>query len=272
LGVPHAPGLANFNGKPVVPPGLTISPQSKLTAADLVAMIKKSLPSFFASLFHANRNRIVVWEGGAIPAGVTIPEWFDNARYAVNSGVWHLTTGTVNIDDATPAPVGQKLAGDYEDGDLPIGGKRETGIFVGDTIPTMPQSTITLTERVTDENAGGGPKSLLRRPVTDKLPGESLIVLGTRFRDVAHGGPEIPRSDSAIVETFFHELAAHAYLFNEGKDASHSIGNGWKTSPVSVADVVAQAVYLYFGSMDETPLINQATVNKIPPDGGAGGP
>jgi hypothetical protein len=264
----HAPANRNVSGA-LIPAGLTVSPKSKLSATDILGLINTSdkLPEELRRLFHVNRNRIVVWIGRPrLPPGMTeFPEWFANAVDAINWGQWHLTTGTANIDRTSSLVMSDKIVGDYEDSDQPAGGMRSTGIVLGETVPTMSSGSFMGLRKMSDENAGGGPRSPLRRPPVDTpsgdtAPGEGLIVVGTRFRDVAHIGPEVPRAPGAILETFFHELAAHAALIDEDKSSDHSDGN-YLVAPITDTDILAKAVHDFFANPSEQPLIDQATVN-----------
>jgi hypothetical protein len=262
----HAPANNNVSGVSI-PAGLTISPQSELSATDLLNMIGSAtaLPQALRNLFFAKRNRIIVLEGTpGIPVN-SIPDWFIAAMSAINRGRWHLTTGTVNVDRTTPLFMEQKILGDYESGDIPAGGKRSIGIVAGETVASQSGGSFMGLRKVTDESAGGGPGSALRRPPI-ALPGggtdfaEGLVVIGNRFRDVAHNGPEVARASGSILETFFHELAAHADQIDNGHSGDHSDGN-YYVVPITDADNIAKDVHDFFANPDEAPLIQQATVN-----------
>jgi hypothetical protein len=261
----HAPTSDNKAGTPKLL-GLTVSPQSQLAAADLVKMIKgsKRLPSFISMLFVSKGNRIMVLEGTVeFPTGVTgFPAWFLDAHEAINSGLWHMTTGTANVDALSMLSMSDRIRGDYESGDAPFGGARSDGITVGETVSNFNAASFMGLRKVADEQAGGGPGSPLRRPMAGSVPGEGLVVIGNRFKDLRTTiGPEVPRAPDAILETFFHELGAHAFLEQNGKNSEHSPGNRYLTAPITDADITAAAVHTFFGNPDEEPLIEQARVS-----------
>lgn len=258
----HAPTNANLSGTPALT-GLTVSPQSKLSAADIVRMIKQSdkLPDQMKKLFIARGNRILVLEGDAeLPPGMdAFPDWFTNAAQAINRGFWHLTTATANVDRSALF-MQDKVAGDYEPGDEPVAGPRTTGLAVGETVPTEAGASFMGLRKMVDENAQGGPRSPLRRPSTDSVKGEGLVVIATRWRDIRHQGSEVPRPDGAILETFFHELGGHAELIDRQQSAEHSSVD-YYVAPITDADLLAKAVHDFFGNPPEDSLIQQATVN-----------
>ena len=261
--VPHAPTKKNQSRLPPTG-GLTVSPESKISASDLMTMIKGSqkIPDWMKGTFYGGGNRILVMTRFRLPDGVTIPHWFDLAAQAINSGAWHLTTGASNVDRSALF-MGEKILGDYEEHDIPAGGGRTGGIVAGETVPTLPAGSSIGLRKMEDQSASGGPGSLLRRPPTDTKPGEGLIVVANRFRDTRNPSAEVGRADDSILESLFHELAAHAELINEGKDSDHNtMGIDYYTSPITDADQLAKDVHDFFSPLpDETPLMQQAAPN-----------
>jgi RHS repeat-associated protein len=243
------------------PAGLSISPESKISASEFLKMIQGSskIPKWMKDTFVVRGNKIFVKETFALPRGVTaaaIPTWFKEAALAINSGQWHLTTGAANVSNASMF-VNEKLQGDYEKGDEPAGGTRHEGVMVGETLESMSGGSRLGLRKMSDENAAGG---LRRRPATDTTPGEGLIVVANRFRDPGGQQPDVARSNDAILETFFHELAAHAGQISQGLPSDHG-PTDWQIAPITTPDVLAKAVHDFFGNADETPLMQKAVPN-----------
>ena len=241
--------------------GLTVSPESKISAQQWVSMIQSSdkLAPWMKSLFAATGNRIVLTtDHPRLPAGVTwdqVPEWFKNTLVAINSKDWHLTTGASELSDQHEL-INYKLLPDKESGDAPGGTSRvaKTDITVGETVASEsrePRESM-LSRRMADDSAGGATNPLARRPRQGNKPAEGLVVVADRFHDPNAPGSQQRRSDSAMLETFFHELGAHAGLVSQGKPAAHGPDGG--VTPTE-ADILAQAVRSFFANPTESPTV-----------------
>jgi RHS repeat-associated protein len=245
--------------------GLTVSPESKITASQIVEMIQRStkIPDWMKAVFSVQGNRILVKTQFRLPPNVTqkdIPEWFLSAARAIQSGDWHLTTAAANVSKRS-LPPNEKLQGDFELGDAPIGGPKSEGIILGETIDAHPLWSRIGLRKVADENAGGATNPLRRRPPSQQRPAQGLVVVANRFRSWIDPFPEVRRSDDAILETLFHELAAHAGQKSQGLPGEHSPGDQWLIAPITDADKLARDVHLFFNNPDEDPAIKSVTPN-----------
>ena len=251
--------------------GLTISPESKISAQQWVDMIQKNekLAPWMKSMFAAKGNRIVLTtDKPRLPQGVKwdqVPEWFKSALLAINSEHWHLTTGASIVSDKSEW-INNKLLPDNEVGDSPSGASKvgRTDTIVGETIASeslTPRQSM-LSRRMLDTNAGGATNPLARRPATDRKPAEGLIVIANRFRDTKDAGREVNRSDNQMVETFFHELAAHASLDSKGESSEHGLSVDWVNAPVTEADKLAQQVHKFFDNPSEAPAAKSVNVRN----------
>lgn len=201
-------------------PGLSVSGESKLSAAQLVAMIKQNthIPSWIRDAFSASGNRLLVASKIRLPKGVVqadIPEWFQSAATAIQSGQWHFTTGAASASADEQRP-DEKLRADFEPGDRPVGAQPKTGgVTTGETIDPDPK-TMTAGRHMRDLTAGADATPSYRQE------GQGLLVVATRFLSAGNVDPrEEKRSEDAILDTLFHELAAHAGLHSQGKPDTH---------------------------------------------------
>jgi RHS repeat-associated protein len=247
---------------------LTVSPNSQISAKEFVAMMQRNdkLTPWMKSVFKAEGNKIVVdtTKLNQVPQGAVVPQWFKNAIFAVQIKEWHVTTGTTILKETKgKTTMGERLIADLEPGDKPIGaGVTEgKGLALGETIASesmksMDQTT-NFARKMPDSTAGGEEKGL-RRKAGQGTPSAGLIVISNRGQ-VAKDSPEVEkRSEANILETFFHELAAHAALDSQGKNSEHSKMSNWRVAPITESDILAKAVADFFGTKE--------TLQEIPPD------
>ena len=207
--------------------GLTVSPNSQISAEQWVEMIKKNekLEPWMKSLFAAKGNRIVLTtDRPRLPKGVNwedVPEWFKSALVAINSEHWHLTTAVSIVSEGDA--LHKKLIADRHarDPDQGIGVARETDIYFGST--------------------GRNPSGR-----------EGLVVVANRFRDTTNKGLNGLTTENAMLHTFFHELAAHASPASQDKPGRHESPD-WALGlePMSKADQLASDVSKFFDTRNE---------------------
>lgn len=251
--------------------GLTISPNSQVSAQQWVDMINRNtkMPQWMKDCFAVSGNKIVLnlWmdtanptqpPGPLMPPGTTMPPWFETTLVAIKEKEWHLTTG-VSIVNEPSSSANNKLFGDHEPGDDPKlnAAKASSGTVIGgETIPAeSKKATSVFGRQMLDSRAGGGPtgKGGLRRGPSGGTPGEGLIIVANRFRDTLAPGIEVLRNDDAMLSTFFHELGSHGGLITQLRMAESDHTSPDATIglvPMSTADVNAEAVRLFFGASD----------------------
>lgn len=236
--------------------GLTVSPNSRISAQQWVEMIQKngSLEPWMKAMFAAKGNKIVLTTNTPkLPKGTTwdqVPEWFKKTLLAINSEHWHLTTGTSIVSDKKEI-INNKLLPDTEAGDSPAGYSKvdKDAVVTGETIASeslQPRESMA-SRRMIDSNANGPAVAGNRREAVNKKPAEGLVVIADRFRDTAAPGIEVLRDEDSMVETFFHELSAHAALISEGKagDADHGPVD-YRKGQMTKADELAFEVWKFF--------------------------
>ncbi|WP_437710010.1 hypothetical protein WMF45_35570 [Sorangium sp. So ce448] len=226
-------------------------------------MIKRNdkIPGWMKNAFSWRENRIFVKSQAQLPPGVTqkdVPEWFTSAARAIQSGDWHLTTAASNVSKDSLYP-NDKLQGDFEPGDAPVWGHKEDGVMVGETIDSYPSNEYWGKRKMRDERASGDTDPALRRPATDKKPAQGLIVVANRFRSPIDSSKEVSRSEDSILETFFHELSAHAGLRSQGISDEHGPLGNWLSIQTEPADHLAKAVHEFFSAPSETEAIKSVT-------------
>jgi len=228
--------------------GLRFSSKSEISVHEFVAMIRRNekLEPWMKDFFMVKDDRLVLnpklvkskkqgllFTGELRKYGIEnvskdIPGWFLNTLKAIDSGEWVLTTGTSILSDRSRA-AHNKLVADTAEGDP----KQDTGIV-----------------EMSEIHVGG--TSPLREE-SDKTK-KGLVVIATRFRDQRNKGPQVSREENAILQTFFHELSAHAALLSEGDEtgSSHQSSN-WRIGllPMSKADELGKDVYEFFGEPNE---------------------
>ncbi|MCP4265761.1 MAG: insecticidal toxin complex protein [Candidatus Brocadiaceae bacterium] len=235
--------------------GLTISPNTKISAEKWVEMINNSakLTPYMKSLFKADGDKIVIVSANRdkVPAGENVPQWFVNAINAIQRGEWHLTTGTSIVN---PPPgyisMSERLIPDIDPTDHPVatGFSSKEEAIVGETIPSESMAVMNkstpFARKMSNEVDGGN-----RRPYSKSkpnIPAEGLIVVANRFRDTKKAGIPALRHEDAILETFFHELGAHAALESKNIDSQHNPTGDWLNAPVTKSDHLALDVHKFF--------------------------
>jgi RHS repeat-associated protein len=254
--------------------GLTVSPQSKISAKQWLEMIQRSdkLTPWMKSVFKVEGDTIVLVpeKFKQVPKGENVPEWFLQAATAIRLKEWHLTTGLTVLKEEKKGTqsVGQRLVADVEPGDDPVatGLMKPEGLVLGETIPSESMKamsdTTPVARKMLDTNAQGGTVKGARRGRGTNTPAEGLIVVSNRGRETKDAGNVVARSEEAMLETLFHELAAHASPLSQGqkKESEHFKNEvDWHTTPVTEADNRAKAVWDFFGQPKEA-------IKAIPPD------
>lgn len=267
----HDPtGHQGKKGAQAIPKGgLSISPESKISAQQWMDMINKSdkLTPWMKSVFKVEGNSIVLVPSqlNKIPAGEVVPEWFKSVVFAISIKEWHLTTGTTILKEQKgKVTASERLVADLEPGDEPVAtGKTEgKGLMLGETIPSesmkVMEKSVYTTRRMKDAKAGGDTTKGERRPPGKNTPAEGLLVISNRGRATKDSGKIVQRTEASILESLFHEIGVHAGPGSQGKDSEHSASD-WHVAPISVADETAKKIWEFFGKPTEV-------LKPIPPD------
>jgi RHS repeat-associated protein len=238
--------------------GLTVSPESRISAQKWVQMIQSNskLEPWMKAMFAAKGNSIVLTtDKPKLPSGTTwaqVPEWFKNTLTAINSQQWHLTTGAAIVSDRHDS-TGYKLIPESESGDTPAGLSKvgASSIVTGETVASeslQPRDSM-MSRRMLDSNANGPSVPGNRREQSGKKPAEGLVIVADRFRDTKDQGMDVLRDEDSLVETFFHELGAHAGLISQGQfsEADHGLGVDFRSAQITKADQLAFDVWNFFG-------------------------
>lgn len=223
-----------------------------------------AMTPWMKSVFKAEGNKIVVDTAklNQVPSNEVVPQWFKNAIFAVQVKEWHVTTGTTILKETTgKTTAGEKLIADHEPGDKPIGAGQTggKGLMLGETIASesmkVMDQTTPLARKMEDSTAGGEDKGL-RRKAGPGTPSAGLIVISNRGQAAKDSPADqvVKRSESNILETFFHELAAHAALDSQGKESEHAKPG----ETIKESDVLAVSVAAFFGTTE--------TLSPIPAD------
>jgi RHS repeat-associated protein len=263
--------------------GLSVSPNSQITAQQWVDMINKSdkLTPWMKSVFKVEGNRIVndPTKFRQVPQGEVVPEWFRQAVLAIELEEWHLTTGMTILKQqrgSEKTSVSTRLIADTEPGDYPVpsGLGVHRGLILGETIPSesmkIMEGTTPVARKMLDDLAGGSEEGPDRRRPRggDKRgterPAQGLIVVANRGRESKGAGKIEFRTEESMLETLFHELAAHASLSSQNMENEHGqLPDGteinWRIAPVTTADVLGKEIWEFFGRPKET-------LKEIPPD------
>ena len=228
--------------------GLTISPNSKISAKRLLEMIQKSekMPKWMKEAFAVKGNTLTLASRVKVRPD-DIPAWFKSAAAAIQSGQWHMTTGAAVVANSLERPE-KRLVGDHEPGDEPRGGPKVDGVMTGETIESRPIGEYG--RKMLDSAAGGDENPGYRRPGKEGAHAEGIVIVADRFRSVSDPRVEIERSDDSILESLFHELAAHAGQHTLGKGSDHASGD-YRRAQINEVDDLARDVDRHFGSPDE---------------------
>jgi RHS repeat-associated protein len=252
--------------------GISFSPESQISAQQMFDMIQKNdkLAPWMKAMFAVKDNKIVLTSPNIpLPQGVDpadIPEWFKSALVAIKESEWHVTTG-VSIVSSTSKHVSDKLLPDAEGTDLPIGMAFTTpgSIILGETVSAESKEPQSMGSRHMSDSSAGGSRTApnLRRPVHGTTPAEGLITIANRFRDTAAPGIDVMREDNNMVETFFHEVAAHGGVTTQGMwdQSTH----GPDPAHATLADDHAEAIHKFFMPPSEQDRIDFA--QQIGPTG-----
>lgn len=213
--------------------GITFSSESKISAQEMLDKIKASqkLKPWMKKAFAVKGNLLFA-TNFIIPKGETVPHWFQLFLNTAKSNTVHVTTGQVTMTQA-----GVTLLGDYEKGDRPgtmvAIGQGQTTFVPDPNIPdkydtgviTLGRWDISMLDQFAGWNGNNGLRSIERK----------LVVISNRqVFDKATAGID----DEKILETFFHEVAAHqgVHDFIEFHEPRVSAADRMKRSSHSSAD------------------------------------
>jgi RHS repeat-associated protein len=280
----HDPsGRQGQRAQPVRKGGLSVSPNSQITAQQWVDMINRSdkLTPWMKSVFKVEGNRIVndPTRFRQVPQGEVVPEWFMQAVLAIELEEWHLTTGMTILKQRRgnqKTSVSTRLIADTEPGDYPVPSGRgvHRGLVLGETIPSesmkIMAGTTPVARKMLDDLAGGSKENPDRRRPRGQdqrgreRPAEGLIVVANRGRESKEAGTIEMRTEESMLETLFHELAAHASLSSQNIENEHGeLPDGsaidWRIAPITRADILAKEIWEFFGKPAEA-------LKEIPPD------
>jgi len=234
--------------------GLRFAPESQINAQQMLALIKSNpkLEPWMKNLFVVKGNELRLRTlKPRLPVGVDwerdVPQWFKNTVTAIYSRQWYISTGTSLVSDKATASVIPDI--DEPSGRNKTPARTDPKITFGYTDPSANDQHLNLITRDTDKPAE--PKNPASR-----RPHEGLIIMTNRLQHSADKDTTVARSNEAIVETFFHELGAHAGIVSSASDADRK--EAWKKAghksekyeiglyPMSEADQRAKEVNEFF--------------------------
>lgn len=222
--------------------GIQFDEKSQISAQTMLCMIKenKKLTPWMKDFFVVqgdslalNPARVKKIKDGVYsismkagePKVSEIPQWFQNALEAIGSKKWQFTTSlALTSTDATSRFVPDSLI-------MPSLPEDKKYIGFGFTNPEHTTQFLHLDGEFTQPN---------------------VVSVVNRFKYSLTEGQEVKNTNAQMVETFFHELAAHAALAQVNLDADHASDDyrlGF--APMSQADSIAKDVAVFFGHIDE---------------------
>lgn len=230
--------------------GVRFSPRSQISAAQMLEIIQRSptLETWMRDSFAVDGNRLVL--AGArirkitrkkpeldVPLGVDVPTWFANVLLAMTANGWYVTTAVTLLSEDTPLG----MEADLEQESRHVKGMppRKEGISMGYTFQGASRKR-SRSKRQPDSSVEAAPRR----------PDEGLIVVSNRLQQDPDSPSLVLRAEERVLETFFHELAAHGELIRQGQDAaSDHTSPDWRIGlePMSEADKIAKQVFDYFG-------------------------
>lgn len=271
--------------KPTKGYGISVSPESKLSACQIVQMIKRNsrLAPWMKDMFFVNDTGNRIGVTGTFPAGTVLPEWFETMLMAfepkpvpIPAGQrgrpylanWHITTGVANVHKG-PVKVQDRLRGDYEPHDAPSGlggGAESDGIIAGLTFRNKSGSPGEAGLYEIFEDRAGGTKRgkaphyrLPAIPAESRAP-EGLIVFADRYCRKDGSDERIRTNEDALLETLFHELSVHAGRINLGEGSDHGLIDfhvpDGDEGTLPKVDRLSWDIWKFFGKADESCLID----------------
>jgi RHS repeat-associated protein len=220
---------------------IRFSPQSQISAQEMVDMIKRNdkLEPWMKDMFVAEGREIRLTSKRLprVPKDSktkAVPQWFANTLFAIRGNNWFFSTGaTVISEKATLAYVPDIDAESHLGHTI-----RGTRVTFGETKP-----------HPTLEHAEFRKAMRQKKNPDVRHPTEGLIIVTNRYRFSEKSTIDIARNEAAIVESFFHELGAHAALIDQGKpqevsghtSSDYDIG----LADMSEADYMAQDVGIF---------------------------
>ncbi len=250
-------------------PGVLVHPKSKLTAAQLVKMVRSNpnTPEWVTKGLGSSGGSLV--KSGALkgPADVIL-DVSQSLRDAVTSGGWEVTTGssTLTVSVTKPLKRGSKYRKswsrshdhpeyeflDWKQEVTPDLGAdehliRSLGKVGPDTTLTTPVAIHSEDPEVLygDTELADTTSQIARTP---KGQSRGLVVIVTEIKVVAPDGTSktfTPTNDQ-IVESLLHELTAHAGQASENRPSEHGAGDvnliadeiaGWFPASSTTADI-----------------------------------
>jgi hypothetical protein len=266
--------------------GISVSPESKLNACQIVQMIKRNqkLLPWMRDMFAVNSlgNRICIKAGYKAPNEADWPEWFSGLFYALEPKTvkvppewkgtgylknWHVTTGVANVHKGD-LPVRDRLRGDYEPGDAPSGAggsKASSSIIAGLTFENknyQPGLYDILENAAGGTTRGKAPHYRLPEILNESRRPEGLIVFADRYCRKDGSDVRIRVNEDAILETLFHELSAHAGQMTMAKSSDHGfidfhVPDGDREKLITNTDKLSWDIWKFFGKADESCLIQE---------------
>lgn len=223
--------------------GVQFHEKSQISAQAMLCMIKENkkltpwMKDFFAAQgdsFGLNPERAKKVKNGMFritmkagePKVNEIPQWFLNALEAVGSGKWQFTTGV----SLTSVKSSDKM---IPDGIVMPPLEDSGGKYIGFGF-TLRGKEIHL---LTSNHSYATP---------------NIICIANRFKYTLDRGNEVKNTEGQMVETFFHELAAHAALSQANLDSRHTSDDyRLGLEPVSQADHISREIALFFEHIDK---------------------
>jgi hypothetical protein len=221
----------------------------------MLALIKSSpkLEPWMKNLFVVKGNELRLRTlKPRLPVGVDwerdVPQWFKNTVTAIYSREWYFSTGVTLVSNKAKASVIADI--DQPSGRDKTPARIDPKITFGYTDPSAnDQHQVLMTK--------DSPKPAEPKDRASRRPHEGIIIVTNRLQHSEDKDTVVTRSNEAIVETFFHELGAHAGIVSSAskedrKEAWIRAGHTSKDYelgllPMSEADQRAQEIHEFFG-------------------------
>ncbi len=196
-------------------PGILVHPESGISAAQLVRMLKsnKNVPDFIKPSLLAKASSLAL-SGKKLkkPEG-TFSDFLEPFVDAMTSNQWEITTGHSTIE------VGDQMG--FDQVVVPDLGKKER---LGTTVKIGPDETTFMVNRLVSQKQEVIFGWTISADSTEQLKnGRGLIVVVTKItvKDAKGRTKVFTPTEDAVLEAVMHEISAHAGRITEGKPDGH---------------------------------------------------
>ena len=217
-----------------------VLPQSQLTARQLVDMIHSlmSIPQYMRDAIQVDPHepsaiRVSGIADRDVPAGHSVPDWFNGLITASRSGDWAITTGQINNTITEDRTVRAQMVPDISRSMSPGRRVPDDGGWAPSVLDMYSRGAEAVGQTFPSEVQAATLNEIARRDGQPALEyggptvrgDRGLIVVGNRYVSPDRSGLTQRRSDSEIVNTLFHESAVHAGRISAGMTHKHESEN-----------------------------------------------